>query len=74
MSKDIFKTKAGKEALKIILKRRRDAYNAMSLEDKIDLEELTLRLRLRHKLSTVEDSLRRLIELMSEKIKIDHCE
>lgn len=52
----------------------KDRYNAMSIEQKIELAEFAIMIQLEDGHKNVPIILIRIIELLSEKIKRDHCE
>ena len=76
MSKDIklHFIPTGENFIDKIRKDREDRYNAMPIEQKIELSEFALMLQLEDGHDNIPISLKRLIELLSEKIKRDHCE
>lgn len=76
MSKDIklHFIPTGKNFIDKIRKDSEDRYNAMSIEEKIDLKEFALMLQLEDGHKNIPISLMKIIELLSEKIIKDHCE
>ena len=56
-----------------IIKARKAMYDAKPLEDKIELEEFVLRLRLDDGHKNAYLSVMKLIKLLSQKIIRDHC-
>lgn len=76
MSKDIklHFIPTGENFIDKIRKDKEDRYNAMPIEQKIELSEFALMLQLENGHKNIPITLIRIIELLSEKIIKDHCE